>query len=526
MVTKRSSTNLLSRFVQLFRESAADDGSDSRQPAPAVVPARTDIALKQLLRRRMRNDSIRATELNQLRSILQRGRAIGQRTLAEAPTPSQLMRTSILDKIDGVEAHLAQWWGTTLPAPVAPGLRAEPLQTPGSESAPLDDDMDLDFTGLGALTGPESAPLPLAHPTPAAPAHAVPSALDLCLREAAPHYANADFSAAYQLLSGLLRDPTVGPDAAEILTFALFDVYRCTGQQDPFDALALDYAKRFGRSPGEWFSLADTADTKQNPQSPYDDTAAEAPWQCPNTLDRAALADCLSRNPAAAPHNHIHWEALQHIDNATAPELAAQIKAWCAQPVELHWTGLDALIACVQQSKARSDTELRATWWLLHLDLLRLQQRAQACEEMALDYCIALEVSPPDWQPTQCLLVQGTDFRHSCDFAATAPYGDFDESVASRTPYAVCDIQGHLTGDAGPTLRALRAASRNAGHITVSCSRLGRVDFDAASALIRWATASKAQGCQVQFTQLPRLVLVLLDMLGMANVAVLLPNTR
>ena len=35
----------------------------------------------------------------------------------------------------------------------------------------------------------------------------------------------------------------------------LFDLYRATGQQDRFESLALDYARQFGWSAPQWFSL-------------------------------------------------------------------------------------------------------------------------------------------------------------------------------------------------------------------------------------------------------------------------------
>jgi ABC-type transporter Mla MlaB component len=76
-----------------------------------------------------------------------------------------------------------------------------------------------------------------------------------------------------------------------------------------------------------------------------------------------------------------------------------------------------------------------------------------------------------------------------------------------------------MTGEARRALRALRAASGTVGQITVSCGRLGRVDFNAASALVNWAASSDATGCQVQFVHLPRLVLVFFEMLGMQKVA-------
>lgn len=520
MVTKSSSNKLLSKFAQLFREPKADDDSGSAQSAPTVASTGVEPSLKQLLKRKLRNDAIREMELNHLRTLIQDGKGFKQSSFLEAQTPSQLVRNSILDKIDGAEAHLEQWWGaaTTLPPLTPPSQPAPPNPVP--EPVEFGDDLDLDFTGLGAIGEPEiTPPEPELHNLPAPPIllDIVVSPLDQCLRDAAQHFADGDFRVAHDLLSEMLRQPTIGRDAAETLTFTLFEVYRCTGQQDRFDALALDYATRFGRSPAEWFSLVD--DSGQGVHSRLGEQPQESTWQCPAVLDLQALSDCKLRNPAKASICHINWEALQHIDSAMASELGQQLKSWSERPLELHWTGLDALLHCVQICKVSDDLADNAAWWRVHLELLRIQQRADAYEEMALDYCVAFEISPPSWQPALCRLVQDGDFKATSGFPSTLPAKDFDESMPSRTPYAVCEIQGHLTGDASHALRALRIATRKVNQITVSCGRLGRVDFDAASALISWATQTNAQGCHVQFTQLPRLVLVFLEMLGMNKVA-------
>jgi ABC-type transporter Mla MlaB component len=543
MVTKSSSTTLLSRFTHLFRESDADDDSHSRQSVLGVPVAQAEPTIKDRLERKRRNDAIKLKELNHLRAILQAGRGIKRPDFIEAGTPSALVRTSevgklerhsILDKIDGAEAHLENWWGTTtVPAPIAtaPLERGQPaagsqapILNPSTDTpAAFIDDMDLDFTAMLEVTEQErTRPEPI-RTAPMAIEEVTLTALESCLRDAALHHAEGEFDEARQLLANLLRDTSLAPEAAESLTFALFDVYRCTGQQNRFDALALDYASRFGRSPGEWFSLAELA-APPGPGSPaqesrYGELAQETTWKCPAILDKHGLADCISRNSAAAPVSFISWEGLQHIDNSIASAFAVQLKTWCEQPVELQWAGMDALLAAVQMCKVSDDSARDAAWWLIHLELLRIQQQTEAYEELALEYCIAFEVSPPGWQPALCTLAKDGDFPASTDFATTAASSNYGETVARQSPYANCQLQGHLTGEARRALRTLRTASGSGGNITVSCGQLGRVDFNAASAILNWAASSNARGCQVQFICLPRLVLVFFEMLGMHKVA-------
>jgi ABC-type transporter Mla MlaB component len=349
------------------------------------------------------------------------------------------------------------------------------------------------------------------------------SALETCLRDAALHHAEGEFNEAQQLLEDMLTDATLEPEAAESLTFSLFDVYRVTGQQDRFDVLALDYANRYGRSPGEWFSLASLSSgagaENAAQESSFSELARETTWRCPAILDKQSLADCISRSPATATRSFISWEALQHIDTAVASAFARQLKIWCDHPIDLHWKGMQELLAAVQMCKVTGDVSSDATWWLIHLDLLCLQQQPEAYEDMAMDYCIAFEVSPPSWQPPKCKLASDNNFAMASGFASTATTGDVEDIPNSQSPYATCELRGNLTGEAREALRTLHIASSAVGQITVECSHLGRVDFNAASALLNWAVMSESRGCQVQFANLPRLVLVFFEMLGMQKVA-------
>ena len=56
-------------------------------------------------------------------------------------------------------------------------------------------------------------------------------------------------------LPGLLDALKGGGGNVEVWTSALFDFYRATGRQARFEAMALDFAERSGRSAPAWFSM-------------------------------------------------------------------------------------------------------------------------------------------------------------------------------------------------------------------------------------------------------------------------------
>jgi ABC-type transporter Mla MlaB component len=516
MVTKSPSTNLLSRFTHLFREPGQDGNEPDLSPLPPQPISEAQPTLAQRLERVQHHNEARTQELNQLRAIVRvspanrlasAGAVPTQPAAAARDTATAPLNRSVPDKPQGPSDSLDLWWGTSNGE-----LAANPARA-GAPHDALDLDFDLDFTGLLAPSATElsahadpqqSAPL-LAEPAPDSGAR---------LRQAALHYAAGEFAQAQLLLCELLQQPGLTEDAAERLTASLLEVYRCSGQQQCFDALALDYAQRFARSPAEWYALSDPsvmADTSVHRQ------VSQGVWVCPALLDQAAWADLLATNPAAEPVSRLDWRALRQIDSSLAALFSDRMRAWCEQPVQLQWTGVAALQAALQACAGTGMGSPDALWWLVQLDLLRLTQQQNAFEDLAIDYCMAFEVSPPSWLPAGATLLQDPELPAPPALDVQVSSVERQEAGNSQPAYAACELRGNVCGDTLP--KHLRAASRSAGQVTVSCALLGRIDSSAAKALLDWLAECQARACEVQFVRLPQLVLLHLQTLGLQQYA-------
>jgi ABC-type transporter Mla MlaB component len=343
--------------------------------------------------------------------------------------------------------------------------------------------------------------VPIAHPDPD-------------LREAAWHYAEGEFAQAQAILSQKLGQPGLKHDAAEMLTTSLLEVYRCSGQQERFEALALEYAERFDRSPTEWFEVSHQTATGLDPGHPQ---SRQSVWICPQLLDQAAWAECLASNPTTDSISRIDWRAVRQIDSSLAASFSARLNLWCEQAMELHWLGLDALQTALQACKTQGIPALDARWWLIHLELLRLTQKQNVFEDMALDYCVVFEVSPPSWSLPRCTLVQGPIAPAQLAGEAAELADKLQDTTISRTAYVSCELAGNVCADLLPI--QLQNVSGTAGQITVSCTQLGRIDSSAGKALLNWLIKCQSKGCEIHFVRLPRLVQVHLQSLGMQNYA-------
>jgi ABC-type transporter Mla MlaB component len=503
MVTKSPTNALLSKFGQLFRRS---DDEDTPREQPSKRSGPDAVKLKR------RNDKVRDNEFNQLRRVIQNNRGIRPMealdvasfasTNARNSGLGALERNSLINKIDKTEAHLDQWWG--------PGSARTPLtsQTPPAEPLPDSEDLDLDFTDMMELEA-DSATMPSVQAEPVVEYGSDQTAAERAMCDSALLYAAGEFQAAEELLVAQLAANDLDSATAEDLCFALFDVYRCAGQHERFEALAVNYATRFGRSPAEWFSVA-----QSEPKTP-DQQAQAVFWRCPAVLDASAMADLLARLSDTDTACAINWMAVQQIDMQVQQTLAAQIKKWSQRPVTLQWLGTGALMAALDTAKSTCFLAESETWWLIQLDLLCMSQSMQAFEDLALEYCVRFEVSPPCWTPVACRLGNASATPTQSALAASAQP---ESSVAGALPqaqYCVYELNGNVTGDNPTALNKLREMAQSAKTVTLSCARLGRIDLQASQALLTWAQERHEQCCETHFKLLPRLVWVYFYMLGM-----------
>ena len=457
-------------------------------------------------------------------------------------------------------------YAPTQPMPLRTEVPAATRSGPPDDAVTSDDldNLDLDFTGLLSTPGStavdtwdapataDTVPLPLsAAPTEAPglpplvlneiavpvsrapvikpvvvapPPEPLPESIESALQEAAIQFAEGDSAAAEAVLLGLLQGQGIATGTADVLASALFDLYRATGQQDGFDVVAMDYAERFGRSPAEWFSvpelLADHAAVSATPPlNPMAAASQGKSWESPKLLTAQAIAAL--RSQFSAPHAtwHVDWIALTDIAPEAVPAFAELLAHWCAQPVELHWSGVDALIRTLEAHSPADDNSVDPLWWRLRLDALCILQRHDDFESLALDYCVLYEVSPPSWSPAACTFVQEQSLSGFGALAEGPQTHAPDELPVLAGPFAACELVGEVCGETPDAMAKLMAAGESADHVVITCALTVRLDFPAAGAVLNWVIERQSNGCQVQFVQVPRLVAVFFQMLGIDRYA-------
>lgn len=264
------------------------------------------------------------------------------------------------------------------------------------------------------------------------------------LDEAAILFANDQLDAVETVLERLLAadDTRAWP--------LLFDLYRLQGREQDFERLALRYALRFETSPPVWRSLAAAPDAALKDAAP---TLA-----LPTFLDTKAAAGLRKALTAAASHPTVllDFSRIEMVDEGGADECTRILAGTRKLQCRLKVSGVERLIRLLQDLTRA--TRSRPAHWLLLLELYQLLGRQVEFEDLAVDYAVHFEVSPPSWiepvavevvQPPRveatddALVLRGeitpqddTLLQQMTDFAATRSTVLIDLGAVTRIDYA------------------------------------------------------------------------------------------
>lgn len=549
MATKSSSITLLAKLANIIRNPAfrKADANDSEPFGHSDLDQKK---LRERIESKRRDDSVRKREFTHLRKMLANRRLTmtgfnvssrfavassfqGSSGFSAADRRSN-NRAATVKKIDAIEALMSEQWtrrkhptaDSTPPAVTVPDAVAKPqipvvsqpkpLQTP--KSAPeigadmdMDMDFDLDFTGLSsgpAVLGIEQSPVSpeeLGYPA---------------LQTAATRFAEGDVAAAQAVLEAVVQDETAAVEAVDQCALALVDLYRGQGDLVRFDAVAIAYAQRFGRSAPEWYSvpqlLGHATPQPTRRSAPRDGSL----WACPPLLDAAAVAR-LAASQNGRDMRLVNWEQLQTVSQDALKPLTALFTQWSAHGAKMMFDGMGVLNAVLEAATPMSDRQVAPERWLLRLETLRLQGLHEEYETIALDYCVTYEVSPPSWiSPASVCTGITPEARASSILPGMADAPDSVPSAVSGFGYVdKLVLQGELLGDAALGIEHVMARVRPGDPIVINCHNLIRVDFAAAGRLLNWLAQHEAENLLVQFVNVPRLVSVFFQEMGISEFA-------
>jgi hypothetical protein len=553
--------------------------------------------LKAMIERKRRNDFVRKREFDMLRKIRREGLTGERLASLEGLSHLDDSEVRSVDsgsradmgvkaKIDAIEQQMvgdtarpagrqeaarrsSAVMRSTAPAPLSDSRFGATTAPQIMRSAPVPADLfhpthpqplPQEELGLELLSGDHisttSAPATLTPATPAAapikqkvsamsPLHQLGSdnehayavevtelAHDPDLDEAVIAFANADFDQCERMLTHLISSNGGRAQHADTW-FALFDLYRAVGQQPKFEALAVEYAQRFGWSAPQWFSMpklvaeaaAAAAGERQRHSTKPSATNGHASntigWVAPALVDEDSVTELRSQLLQLPLPWVLDWRATRSIDAQACTALAQLLHDWAQEPIEMRWIGGEGFFNLLADEAPTGTKDADPAIWLLRLEALRLANQPVEFDQIAIDYCLTYEVSPPSWTPAKCTLrlSSGSGLTVAPITQIAEVSTSFLESQTDDDSHHIAHVElsGQLVGDISELLRSLDGQMGAASMVHVSCARLIRMDFIAAGDLLNWVLAKRGENRAIKFVDAHRLVALFCGAMGISE---------
>ena len=508
--------------------------------------------LKAMIERKRRNDFVRKREFDMLRKVRREGlspeqlAALGNASRIDDSEvrleTTQRVDSQVKAKIDEIEQQM-----------VGEGGFSARRTTPGAN--------DMAATQPGALRGAERRPAPVAGsgdtlparlPAVEPPAHVLAPAAPVAppatparpvaplpemevsevvhdpeLDEAVIAFANADFDQCENSLQHLTAEHGSRSQHAETW-LVLFDLFRATGQQHKFETLANEFATRFGWSSPQWFSMprlvADAAAEEQRNRvaAPPPRVQGDIGWVCPEVLEVEGVAELRSQSLQLPLPWVFDWGQLRRVEPEAASHLAQLFRHWADEPLEMRWTHGDQFFQVLAEQAPVGVRDADPVFWIARLEALRLANRPDQFDELAIDYCVTYEVSPPQWEPARSRVrlsgpgasTQSPPLSVVSEASTSFLESTLMEDEGGQVRQANVELSGQLVGDIATTLSALDQQLGGAPVVNVSCAKLIRVDFIAAGDLLNWVLTKRSENRSVSFVDAHRLVALFFGAMG------------
>jgi len=278
--------------------------------------------------------------------------------------------------------------------------------------------------------------------------------------------------------------------------YMLFDLYDIQNREKDFDQLALDFAVRFESSPPVWQKALSRVAA-----APKQDQATSL--ALPGLLDKtaaASLRECIE-GAAKTAVILIDFSHIEMVDEAGASECAKILNSATKAKRKLQVSGVDRFIALLQDLNRA--THSRAVHWLLLLELYQTLGQEDNFENLAVDYAVRFEVSPPSWSEVQAAVV-----------VQAAPVEPRDDALR---------LSGEITPANDSALQEVGTYAASHDEVLVDLTQVTRVDYGSVSQFISVLMQCLGSGKSITLRGHNALIHELFRVMGIDQLAHLVP---
>ncbi len=389
------------------------------------------------------------------------------------------------------------------PSKLAPSTAGKPVaKAPAAPVNPNDDADSLDFTRGDDLRVSRGADIELREEE-----HQVPAVVE----QAAMLYSIEQADSACTSLEAALRDKSLnlGPFAPRAWGM-LFELYQELHRQAEFEQLALEYSARFESSPPTWVDPAAGA-ASGSATAGTGGSAGRSSVSVSGTLNDKAQEAMQALLKLAETQSPVRLDVTRvvDVDDSGASLLLATLRKLKSAHKECRIGGADKF-ATLLAGKVAIGQATREPLWLLLLAMYQETGAHDAFEDLAVNYAVTFELSPPSWEPV----------KNQPEAKASPPVTlqPFLPDMAAGASL-VCRLEGVITAANDGPFAAIRAQSDVTSEVVVDASQLQRMDFVAAVNLMNLATALAGAGKKLRLIKAKHLLTALWEVVGLSRVA-------
>ena len=321
--------------------------------------------------------------------------------------------------------------------------------------------------------------------------------------EASVLYSNGQSNEAAMILWQAIKENQLGQHTEQAWKM-LFELYQAAGRRPEFESLAIDYASRFESSPPAW------SDDLSPPAAVEARPLAASTIVFPIKLDAQAVKQVEQMQRAAQRNRaaEVDFSKVNSVDAVGADLLLRVLVDFRKNGRQLTLSGVEELRAALAGAIQSGRRDPSDACWLLKLETLRFLGEQQQFEDLAIEYCVTYEVSPPSWEP-----MPSSIRLHN----AAAP----TEREAPRASLSdeAFPLEGEIDGRPEATFKSLRAYSQSHAEVVIDCRRLRRMDFVCAGEMLNEVAALRSAGKFLVFKDLTYLVACLMMVMGIHDLA-------
>jgi anti-anti-sigma regulatory factor len=326
--------------------------------------------------------------------------------------------------------------------------------------------------------------------------------------EAAILYAANQADAAIQVLKHEIKDPAGRNNKQAWLM--LFELYHLAQNRAEFDSLSMLFTVKFEQSPPAWAEDGDAAnDPRRNQNRERKDffalkpnAAGELAAEIEKFLAFAEGQGTVRLDVAKVPAINAAEATL--FTNALAHLRKKQVPMW--------FNNFDSLEKVLRAAFNERATEAQRPYWLLLFELYILQGKVNEFEELGLEFAVAFEMSPPNWEEYVNPIAEATTKVPGAAKPAPAAPSGSDAGHA---------LKGVLSTASSNQIAELNAYAAARTEVVVDMSKVLRVEFGFAAAFFDVVKAIQLAGKRVILTSLNELNAALLEAMGVNRYAIL-----